>query len=104
MATHHPDLTLLRKLRRRKLDRVTVVGADALVAFVPAGGQLPEPQRTSSAGIHLPSPTIWPVITAIGAAAVFVMLMMLPVTGPLGVVAAVAVLFTGVYRWAFTPV
>ncbi len=69
-----------------------------------AGGRLPEPQRTSSAGIHLPSPSIWPIMTAIGTAAVFVMLMMLPVTGPLGVVAAVALLFFSVYRWAFTPV
>ena len=68
-----------------------------------AGAQLPEPPRVSGAGIHLPHPSIWPIITALGVASVFVMLMMLPVTGPIGVVAAVALLFLGVYRWAFTP-
>jgi cytochrome c oxidase subunit 1 len=68
-----------------------------------AGGQLPEPQRVSGEGIHLPSPSIWPILTALGVAAVFVMLMMLPVTGPWGVAAAVALLFVGVYRWTFTP-
>ena len=32
------------------------------------GGPLPEPRRVSGAGIHLPNPSYWPIVTAAGAA------------------------------------
>ena len=67
------------------------------------GGQLPEPPRVSGAGIHMPNPSYWPGVAAIGVAAVFISLMMLPKLGPAGVVAAVLILFLGVYKWAFEP-
>ncbi|HJP57780.1 MAG TPA: cytochrome c oxidase subunit I [Gemmatimonadales bacterium] len=67
------------------------------------GGQLPEPVRVSGAGIHMPHPSYWPAVAAIGVAAVFVALMMLPKLGPAGVVVAVAILFLGVFKWAFEP-
>jgi cytochrome c oxidase subunit I len=66
-------------------------------------GQLPEPQRVSGAGIHLPNPSYWPAVTAVGVAAVFVGVMLIGQTGAWGIIAAVALLFFGVYRWAFEP-
>jgi cytochrome c oxidase subunit 1 len=67
------------------------------------GGQLPEPARVSGAGIHMPHPSYWPAVAAIGVASVFISLMMLPKLGPAGVVVAVLILFLGVYKWAFEP-
>ncbi len=67
------------------------------------GGSLPEPQRVSGAGIHLPNPSYWPVVAAIGVAAVFIMLMLHHIVGPIGIIAAVALLFFGVFRWVFEP-
>jgi cytochrome c oxidase subunit 1 len=66
---------------------------------------LPEPVRVSGAGIHLPNPSYWPLITAIGLTAVFAALMILGHTGShaWAVVLAVLLLFFGVYRWAFEP-
>jgi len=69
------------------------------------GGQLPEPPRVSGAGIHMPRPSYWPVVAAFG------------VLGVIGSVlfteafphwyfitlGGAAVLFYGVYRWAFEP-
>ena len=68
-----------------------------------AGGRLPEPPRTSGAGIVLPNPTIWPVVAAIGVFAVFVGLLLSPKIGPWGVIAGMSILMFGVYRWAFSP-
>jgi len=67
------------------------------------GGQLPEPQRVSGAGIHLPNPSYWPLLAAVGVALVFVALQLLPLLGPLGVVVAVLFLFFSVFKWAFEP-
>ncbi len=67
------------------------------------GGQLPEPARVSGAGIHMPNPSFWPVLAACGVTAVFISLMMLPKLGPIGVVAAVLLLFVSVFNWAFEP-
>ncbi|MFL5403587.1 MAG: cytochrome c oxidase subunit I [Gemmatimonadales bacterium] len=66
---------------------------------------LPEPVRVSGAGIHLPNPSYWPLVTALGVTAVFIALMVLGHTGThvWAVVAAVALMFFGVYRWAFEP-
>jgi hypothetical protein len=62
---------------------------------------LPEPPLTSGAGIHLPNPSYWPLISAIGVTSLFVAIMMLPKWGPAGIVVAVALLFFGIYNWLF---
>jgi cytochrome c oxidase subunit 1 len=64
------------------------------------GGPLPEPNRVSGAGIHLPNPSYWPVVTAIG--------ILVFMTGFLAggvvvnLIGGATVLF-GVFRWAFEP-
>ena len=65
------------------------------------GGRLPEPVAGTGAGIHLPNPSYWPLVTALGVTAVFVAIMMSPKWGALGIVAAVALLFFGLYNWLF---
>jgi cytochrome c oxidase subunit I len=65
------------------------------------GGRLPEPVAGTGAGIHLPNPSYWPLVTAVGVTAVFVAIMMSPKWGPWGIVAAVALLFFGLYNWLF---
>jgi len=82
----------------------TVHGRDALWEMKrQRGGQLPEPIRASGAGIHMPNPSYWPLVTAVGVLAVFVSLMVIGHTGVLGVAAAIALLFVGVYMWAYEP-
>jgi cytochrome c oxidase subunit I len=82
----------------------TVHGRDALWDMKRQGrGALPEPVRVSGKGIHMPNPSYWPVVAAVGVLAVFLSLMFLGQTGVWGVVAAVAILFLGVYMWAFEP-
>jgi cytochrome c oxidase subunit 1 len=66
-------------------------------------GTLPEPPRVSGQGIHLPNPSYWPVVAAVGVLSVLLSLMFLAHTGVWGVVASVAILFLGVYMWAFEP-
>ena len=68
-----------------------------------AGGRLPEPQRVSGKGIHLPHPSYWPLVSAMGVAAVFISMMMIPHFHAWGVIAAVALLFFGVFNWVFEP-
>ena len=84
-----------------------VHGRDALWEIKREQGRtaLPEPPRVDGAGIHLPNPSFWPLVAAVGVASVFATLMLLghDKAGPLPVVAAVALLFFGVYRWAFEP-
>jgi cytochrome c oxidase subunit 1 len=84
-------------------DRVpTVDGRDPLWHLKREnGGALPEPPLTSGAGIHLPNPSYWPLVSAIGVASLFVAIMMLPKWGPAGIVVAVALLFFGIYNWLF---
>jgi cytochrome c oxidase subunit 1 len=67
------------------------------------GGTLPEPARVSGRGIHMPNPSYWPGVTAIGVLAVLLSLMFLSHFGPLGVVVAAGILFLGVFMWAFEP-
>jgi cytochrome c oxidase subunit I len=67
------------------------------------GGTLPEPARVSGRGIHMPNPSYWPAVTAIGVLAVLMSLMFLSHFGPLGVVVAAGILFLGVFMWAFEP-
>jgi cytochrome c oxidase subunit I len=65
------------------------------------GGRLPEPVAGTGAGIHLPNPSYWPLVTAVGVTAVFVGIMMSPKWGPWGIVGSVALLFFGLYNWLF---
>jgi cytochrome c oxidase subunit I len=67
------------------------------------GGLLPEPPRVSGAGIHLPNPSYWPLVAAVGVAATFISLMTATHTGPWGVLVAVSILFFGIYNWVFEP-
>jgi len=82
----------------------TVHGRDALwEAKRERGGPLPEPPRVSGAGIHLPNPSIWPLVAAVGLGGLMVGLMTAHIVGPWGIVAGVSILFFGVYNWAFEP-
>jgi cytochrome c oxidase subunit I len=67
------------------------------------GGPLPEPPRVSGKGIHLPNPSYWPLVAAVGVAGVMVGLMLSHQVGPWGIVAGLAILFIGVFNWAFEP-
>jgi Flp pilus assembly protein TadB len=65
------------------------------------GGQLPEPAAGTGAGIHIPNPSYWPLVSAVGVAAIFVAIMVIHKVGAWGVILAVALLFFGVYNWLF---
>jgi cytochrome c oxidase subunit 1 len=65
------------------------------------GGPLPEPVASNGEGIHLPNPSYWPLVAAVGVLGLFVGLMLLHRLGPWGIVAGVAVLFFGVFNWLF---
>jgi cytochrome c oxidase subunit 1 len=66
------------------------------------GGMLPEPQVGTGKGIHLPNPSYWPLVTAVGVLGLFVGLIMSPqIRGPWGIVAGLAVLFLGFFNWVF---
>jgi cytochrome c oxidase subunit I len=67
------------------------------------GGPLPEPPRVSGQGIHLPNPSFWPLVAAIGLAGVMVGLMTSHHVGPWGIIAGLSILFFAVYNWAFEP-
>ncbi|MCI0408554.1 MAG: cbb3-type cytochrome c oxidase subunit I, partial [Acidobacteria bacterium] len=64
------------------------------------GGQLPEPQRVSGAGIHLPNPSYWPLVAGIGVAVTLIGFM---VGFPYVNLVGAAILLTAVYGWAFEP-
>ncbi|MEP7227510.1 MAG: cytochrome c oxidase subunit I [Gemmatimonadales bacterium] len=82
----------------------TVHGRDALWELKrERGGTLPEPARVSGAGIHMPNPSYWPLVTAVGILGFFVFLMMLGHTGIWPVVASFGLLLLGVYKWAYEP-
>jgi cytochrome c oxidase subunit I len=67
------------------------------------GGSLPEPPRVSGQGIHLPNPSYWPLVAALGVAGVMVGVMAEPKVGPWGIMAGGLILFIGVFNWAFEP-
>ena len=84
---------------------ITVHGRDPLWSMKREnGGRLPEPQRVGGEGIHLPPPSIWPLVCAFGVLAVFLSLMLHEKTGPVGIFLAVSLLFLSIYKWAFEPV
>jgi cytochrome c oxidase subunit 1 len=69
------------------------------------GGDLPEPKPESGAGIHMPRPSYWPLVTAIGVLGVIGSILFthafhqwyfITLTGA-------AILIYGIYRWAFEP-
>jgi cytochrome c oxidase subunit 1 len=68
-----------------------------------SGGKLPEPQRVSGAGIHMPRPSIWPLVTAVGVVVVIGSILFTHAFGQwfLITLTGAAILFYGVYRWAF---
>ena len=65
------------------------------------GGRLPEPVAGTGAGIHLPNPSYWPLVTAVGVTAVFIGILESPRWGPWGIIVAVALLLFGLYSWLF---
>ena len=67
---------------------------------------LPEPARSDGRGIHLPGPSWWPLIVAIGIL-LFMVGFMLPRPwafpfGPVGLVGFVITL-VGIFKWAYEP-
>jgi cytochrome c oxidase subunit 1 len=69
------------------------------------GGPLPEPPLASGAGIHLPPPSYWPAVTAIG---VTVTIGSILFTEALSwwyaiTLTGAAILIYGAFRWAFEP-
>ena len=81
-----------------------VHGRDALWEAKRAhAGPLPEPPRISGKGIHLPNPSYWPVVAAIGVAGIMAGVMASPHLGPWGIIAGGLILFFGVFNWAFEP-
>jgi cytochrome c oxidase subunit I len=82
----------------------TVHGRDALWEAKRArGGPLPEPPRVSGQGIHLPNPSYWPLVSALGVLGLMVGVILEPHIGPWGIIAGGAILFFGVFNWAFEP-
>jgi cytochrome c oxidase subunit 1 len=69
------------------------------------GRPLPEPQLVSGEDIHLPPPSYWPLVTAIGVAATIGSMIFTEVFAQRYVVtlAGAAILFYGTFRWAFEP-
>ncbi|HEX6615634.1 MAG TPA: cytochrome c oxidase subunit I [Gemmatimonadales bacterium] len=67
------------------------------------GGPLPEPQRVSGEGIHMPNPSYWPLVSALGLTAMMAGLMLIHHLGPWGIIAGGAVLLFGIFNWAFEP-
>jgi cytochrome c oxidase subunit 1 len=65
------------------------------------GGSLPEPARVDGKGIHMPNPSIYPLIAGLGVA--------VTLGGFIGGshlwvhLAGLAILFFGIYSWAFEP-
>ena len=59
--------------------------------------------RVSGAGIHLPNPSYWPILAALGVGSVFVSIMLVHTLGPIAIAAAVLFFFFCVFKWAFEP-
>ncbi len=65
------------------------------------GGPLPEPSPGTGEGIHIPPPSYWPAVAAVGVTAIFVALMLSPWIGPWGLIVAISLTFFGIYNWLF---
>ncbi|HQR17635.1 MAG TPA: cbb3-type cytochrome c oxidase subunit I, partial [Gemmatimonadales bacterium] len=79
----------------------TVDGRDPLWELRRAKGTLPEPARVSGQGIHLPSPSYWPIVTAFGTALTLVGFLMHVTLWV--ILAGVAITMLGIFSWAFEP-
>ncbi|MEO8032691.1 MAG: cbb3-type cytochrome c oxidase subunit I, partial [Gemmatimonadota bacterium] len=78
-----------------------VVGRDPLWELKrERGGMLPEPPFHSGQGIHMPSPSYWPIVTALGIAVFFCGFL---VGFPYVNIAGILLTFLGIYSWAFEP-
>ncbi len=82
---------------------------DALWAMKDAAGveRLPEPQRVSGKGIHMPGPSWWPLIVSVGVLIFFIGIMMkrpwaFPFT-PVSI-AGFLLMTIGIFKWAYEPV
>jgi cytochrome c oxidase subunit 1 len=64
------------------------------------GAPLPEPVRVSGKGIHMPNPSFWPLVTALG---VLVTLSGFVAGFPYVNLVGAAILLTGIFSWAFEP-
>jgi len=64
------------------------------------GGTLPEPARHDGKGIHMPNPSYWPIVTALGIAIFFTGFL---VGFPYVNIAGVLLTFIGIFSWAFEP-
>jgi cytochrome c oxidase subunit I len=85
-------------------DVPVVHGRDALwEAKRERGGPLPEPPLVSGKGIHLPAPSFWPLVAAVGVTLLFVGFLLSPKVGPWGLVIAAGTLFFGIFNWLFEP-
>ncbi len=67
------------------------------------GGPLPEPARVSGEGIHLPNPSYWPLVTALGLTAMMAGVMLIHHLGPWGILAGGAIMLFGIFNWVFEP-
>ncbi len=65
------------------------------------GHALPEPPKVNGAGIHMPNPSFWPFVSALGVMSVFASIMVIPKIGYKGVIIAGLFLFFGVMNWIF---
>ena len=88
----------------------TVTEKDALWAMKRAAGvrTLPEPQLVSGKGIHMPSPSWWPLFTSIGILTFMVGIMVHGEThgfpfGPLSLVGFAITAFS-IFKWSYEPV
>jgi cytochrome c oxidase subunit 1 len=69
-------------------------------------GSVPEPKPVSGAGIHMPNPSFWPLMAAIGVNLVLGSLMFVrhyPGKWYFFTIASALWLFFSVYKWAFEP-
>ena len=76
-----------------------------------AGGSLPEPERVNGDHIHLPNPSVKPLITAMGIGVFFIgfllgrvwpMLASMTINLPI-IVIGFAITIYGIFSWAFEP-
>jgi cytochrome c oxidase subunit I len=65
------------------------------------GGALPEPAPGTGAGIHIPNPSYWPLVSAVGVTALFVAILVSPKYGAVPIIVSVALLFFGLFNWLF---
>ncbi len=74
-------------------------------AWRAAGGKLPEPKEVDGSHIPMPNPSYWPVVAAIGVVWLLGSLLLIRLVPYWYAItlAGLAVLFVGVYKWAFEP-